>query len=109
RSVPPGDAISLANQHLADLRRQLSAAERRAKLAEDLATRAEERAGKLAAEKALADKRAADFKAGAKKIADQLNQRSRALRELADAHDEAIATLRRDHAAALRELEEPLR
>jgi CheY-like chemotaxis protein len=109
RTGGPGDALSLANQHLADVSRQLAEAERRAKAGEQRAARAEQRAEQLAAEKALADKRAADFKLGAKKIADQLNQRSRELREAQSAHAAGIREIERTHAAAIRSLEERLR
>ena len=63
----------------------------------------------LLADKALADKRAADFKAGAKKIADQLNQRAKELRDLQAQHEEALAQQEQRAQLALKELEEKLR
>jgi CheY-like chemotaxis protein len=64
------------------------------------------RVEQLLAEKALSEKRAADFKAGAKKIADQLDQRSRALRDVVQRHETELGEAREAHEAALRQQEE---
>ena len=110
-SAPPSmparsDALAQVNQHLAEARRQLALAERRAKVAEQKASQAEQRVEQIEAEKSLAEKRAADFKAGAKKIADQLNQRAAELRELQVEHEKAIAALEDAHRSGLREADE---
>ncbi len=118
------EALQQRDKNVLNLREQLAAKDREMLEARDEALTAErnlgewsERVGKLekraneatarldaaSADKKLADKRAADFRTGAKKIADQLNQRATELRELRATHEQAIQSLEQAHEQALRQ------
>jgi CheY-like chemotaxis protein len=83
-----------ADRALSQLKKQLDDTDRARQEAEQLVVA-------LEADKALSEKRAADFKAGAKKIAEQLNQRARELRDLATQHEAEVERLQKEREQAL--------
>ncbi len=120
------EALQQRDKNVLNLREQLAAKDREMLEARDEALAAERNVGgwqeqvnKLEkdlskatarldaanADKALADKRATDFKTGAKKIADQLNQRAKELRELRESHEQTVGALEQSHEQALRQVE----
>ncbi len=96
------DGTLAAERSLADLR------ERHAKV-ETERNASNARVGALRADGALSEKRAEDFKTGARKIAEQLNQRAKELAEAQHAHAAAVERMKREHQVALEHAEEKRR
>jgi CheY-like chemotaxis protein len=99
RALATGDVQLGFEKTLAELRERLAKAETER-------TTALTQVEALQADKSMSDKRATDFKAGARKIAEQLNQRAKELRDAYSAHGEEIERIKREHQAALKDVEQ---
>jgi DNA-binding response OmpR family regulator/chromosome segregation ATPase len=87
-AIEARDATLAAERVSADLKQALGHVETQH-------AEAQKRVEAMEADKTLADKRANDFKVGARKIADQLNDRTRALQEARDQHERQFDVLRK--------------
>ena len=103
------DQSLAAGRGVAEVQAKLTESEKQLSQLEQQLSEAQARAEQLVADKALSDNRAADFRAGAKKIADQLNQRSSELRDERDNHATEVQALERAHEDALTEADEKFR
>jgi len=105
--------IHAKDRELLDARDEMLGHERSAAELQPMLTKAERQASEalarieaLTADKALADKRALDFKTGAKKIAEQLNSRGIELKEQRASYEKSAESLKTKHEHATRESEE---